>query len=107
MFNKNYLMKLIRACFLTLVILLFFSSGLMAQPPVKKVLRIDDFKDWNVLSNGNISYNGEYVSFELGPQKGDGNLIVFNGSRSDTISRGYSATFGSANGHQTSPKKEN
>lgn len=90
-------MKLIRACFLTLVILLFFSSGLMAQPPVKKVLRIDDFKDWNVLSNGNISYNGEYVSYELGPQKGDGNLIVFNGSRSDTISRGYSATFGSAN----------
>lgn len=90
-------MKLIRACFSTLVILLFFSSGLLAQPPVKKVLQIDDFKDWNVLSNGNISYNGEYISYELGPQKGDGNLIVFNGSRSDTISRGYSAAFGSEN----------
>ncbi len=75
-------------------VFLIFSAHLSAQQTSKQRLSIDDFKDWNVLTNGNISYNGEYVSYEIAPQKGDGELIIFNDNNSDTISRGYSATFG-------------
>ena len=82
---------------LFLVISLFVTGHLFAQDTTKRALKIEDFKDWNILSNGNISYNGEYISYELVPQKGDGNLIICDGRRYDTIPRGYSATFGPEN----------
>ncbi len=79
------------------IIFLFSSVQLGAQQTIKKTIQIDDFKNWNVLSDGNISYNGKYVSYEVAPQKGDGNLIIYDGNNQDTIPRGYSATFGANN----------
>ncbi|MEA1986539.1 MAG: prolyl oligopeptidase family serine peptidase [Candidatus Marinimicrobia bacterium] len=53
------------------------------------------YKKWKHLENQKISNNGELVSFEINPNKGDGNLFVVNiktGKR-DTIARGYNARF--------------
>lgn len=96
MFNKNFSPFLMKIKIL-LSVLLLLPGFLFAQPTPKKVLQIEDFKDWNVISNGNISYNGDYISYERAPQKGDGNLIIYDGNKSDTIPRGYAATFGAEN----------
>ncbi|MBT6006652.1 MAG: hypothetical protein HOG79_13105, partial [Prolixibacteraceae bacterium] len=80
-----------------LLILLAISLNLLAQQVAKKPLKIEDFKDWNTIVNEKISNNGEYISFEINPQKGDGNLIVKNGEGTDTIPRGNKAAFGSEN----------
>ena len=77
-----------------LLILLAISLNLLAQQVAKKPLKIEDFKDWNTIVNEKISNNGEYISFEINPQKGDGNLIVKNGEGTDTIPRGNKAAFG-------------
>jgi len=77
--------------------LLAISLNLLAQQVAKKPLKIEDFKDWNTIVNEKISNNGEYISFEINPQKGDGNLIVKNGEGTDTIPRGNKAAFGSEN----------
>ena len=49
------------------------------------------YESWNKLEKTKISYNGEWISYELNPQKGDGKLILINPNKgfSDTIVRGY------------------
>ncbi len=73
---------------------LFLSLQLIAQQSPKKSLKIEDFANWKTISHSIISNNGKYISYELNPQKGDGNLIVVNNKFSDTISRGTKAVFG-------------
>ncbi|MEA3499597.1 MAG: prolyl oligopeptidase family serine peptidase [Candidatus Marinimicrobia bacterium] len=53
------------------------------------------YKKWKKLENPKISNNGKYVSFEINPKKGDGNLYITNvqNGRKDTIPRGYNAKF--------------
>ncbi len=53
------------------------------------------YESWNKLEKTKISYNGEWISFELNPQKGDGKLILINPNKgfSDTIVRGYDLAF--------------
>jgi len=83
---------------ITLLFLCFVSLGAFAQKPVKKPLSIDDFGNWNTLSNPVISNDGTRVAFEQNPQKGDGMLIVKSGKMVfDTIPRGGKAAFGPEN----------
>ena len=77
--------------------LLFFVYSLSAQKPIKKPLHIEDFADWRTISNSIISNDGDYVAFELNPQKGDGNLIINQKNRNDTIPRGDKAKFSPEN----------
>ena len=80
-----------------LLFLVSISINLLAQQPAKRPLKIEDFKNWNTIVNAKISNNGKYVAFELNPQKGDGNLILKNGSDYDTIPRGNKVAFGPEN----------
>jgi len=59
-----------------LIFLLFVYSALPAQQKSKIPLSIEDFADWKTISNQIISNNGEIISYELEPGKGDGKLIV-------------------------------
>lgn len=79
------------------ILILIFSLKGYAQEPAKRPLQIDDFAGWKALSNSLISNNGKYISFELNPERGDGNLILKHNHDSDTISRGYNAAFGPEN----------
>ena len=82
---------------MTKVITIFFvifSILANAQETSKRPLQIDDFDGWNALSNSLISNNGKYISYEINPGRGDGNLIVIHNNHSDTISRGTQAQFG-------------
>jgi len=61
---------------------------------VKKIpLDYSVYKKWKKLENPQISNNGEWVSYEINPKKGDGNLYIINVKNGikDTISRGYNA----------------
>ena len=53
------------------------------------------YDSWNRLEKAKISNNGDWVSYEVNPQKGDGNLILINISTgfADTISRAYDLSF--------------
>jgi dipeptidyl aminopeptidase/acylaminoacyl peptidase len=70
---------------------------LTGQEPAKRALSIDDFAGWKTISGEKISNNGEYVVYELNPQKGDGNLIIVDGNRTDTIPRGTEALISPGN----------
>src|SRR5690554_3464346 len=81
-----------------LLFLYFINWGALAQEPAKKPLSIDDFGNWNTLSNPVISDDGSRVAFEQNPQKGDGILVLESGkSVFDTIPRGNRAAFGPEN----------
>jgi dipeptidyl aminopeptidase/acylaminoacyl peptidase len=70
---------------------LFYQTGI-AQ---KKELSISDFDSWNRIENQKISNNGNFISYEINPNKGDGKLIVYNvvNRVNDTINYGHSALF--------------
>lgn len=78
-----------------LLLLVIATTQLFAQQPAKKALSVDDFAGWKTIENDRISNDGKYVVYELNPQKGDGNLVITNGNRYDTIPRGYRAAIGS------------
>ena len=84
-----------RAWLLLLICILFTSLILNAQKTDKKPLTINDFAAWKVVKNPLVSNDGKMVAFELNPQKGNGNLVVrsIDPKNSDTLSRGYSASF--------------
>ena len=53
------------------------------------------YESWKRLEKTKISFNGEWISYEINPQKGDGILIIANPDKgfSDTIIRGYDLSF--------------
>ncbi len=61
----------------------------------KRELSISDFALWNRIENQNIDLKGNYISYELNPNKGDGRLIVYSiaNATNDTIALGYGAKF--------------
>lgn len=61
----------------------------------KKTLDHDCFDSWERLYNHSISNNGEWASFSVNPQEGDGTLTFYNTSngRRVEIPRGYSPAF--------------
>ncbi|MBN2011298.1 S9 family peptidase [candidate division KSB1 bacterium] len=72
---------------------LFALSQIQAQD--KQPLDHSVYDNWKNLNGASISNNGEYVSFEINPQDGDGWLYIKNLSTqsSDSIRRGYNAAF--------------
>ena len=84
-----------RAGLLLLICILFTSLILNAQKTDKKPLTINDLAAWKVVKNPLVSNDGKLAAFEVNTQKGNGNLVVrsIDPKNSDTISRGYSASF--------------
>ncbi|MBN1633773.1 MAG: S9 family peptidase [Ignavibacteria bacterium] len=61
----------------------------------KTVLDHSVYETWKRLEKQKISDNGNYISFEINPQKGDGMLFIFNEklNKKDSVSRGYDLIF--------------
>ncbi|MBK7171994.1 MAG: S9 family peptidase [Bacteroidales bacterium] len=87
-------MKLnILAAFIALLWLISMETN--AQSSTKKSLNHTDYDSWKALSKPQISANGNWVSYEVNPQKGDGWLHLHNISvgMHDSIFRGQEALF--------------
>jgi len=82
-------------CFL-LVLALFVA----AHEPAKRPLAHEDYATWNNIRNMSFSPDGKWLSYEVNPQQGDGNLVLFNlESKSEMVfPRGYDAVFSRGNG---------
>ncbi len=78
-----------------LLLILAGNSSLKAQN--KKAIDHTVYDDWKDLKNAVISDNGRYVSFEINPQKGDGNLVLFDSKTNyyDSIPRAVKPVFSS------------
>jgi hypothetical protein len=79
----------------TLLNLIFLSLFLSLAGQEKMPLDHDVYENWKELQNPIISPNGDFISFEVNPQLGDGNLVIRNlkNGNNDTIPRGYKASF--------------
>jgi dipeptidyl aminopeptidase/acylaminoacyl peptidase len=74
------------------ILLLFITIQLFPQS--KKPLDHTVYNDWKEVKNETISNNGEYVAFEINPQKGDGELMLYkNAIAFGHFQRGYKAAF--------------
>ena len=78
---------------LTLIACSFLAIG-MAQTN-KRALKHSDYDGWKDIRNHTISNTGEWVSYEVNPQKGDGYLYLYHRSteKLDSFPRGYAAKF--------------
>jgi len=83
-------LKIMRKYFLCLMLLI--TLGLNAQKPA---LDHSVYDSWKSVNQTLISDNGEWISYIINPQQGDGWLYIYNilsGSK-DSVSRGSSAVF--------------
>jgi len=82
--------------FSVILFLLFTIAILNLKAQDKKLIDHSVYDGWNDVKNPVISNNGQYISFEVNPQKGDGKLILFNSVTQDydTLSRGVKPVFG-------------
>ena len=65
-----------------IVLTVFLSIQSLAQ---KKVLDHSNFDSWESIKEISIQPNGQYVSYVVSPQEGDGNLIIRNKSSSQIL----------------------
>ena len=77
-------------------LILFFTLSFNLQAQNKRPMTVDDTKTWNRISNKIISPNGNYVAYRIAPNKGDGNLFLYNDSNKSTLKfeRGKNAKLG-------------
>ena len=76
---------------LVLTLLLFTGLAFSQKRPVDQ----SDYESWKLLKTPIISQDGKWISYEVNPLKGDGQLFIYNtetGAR-DSVSRGYAAKF--------------
>lgn len=61
----------------------------------KRPLNHGDYDSWKTVQRASLAGNGQWVSYEINPQEGDGELVVESPSlnRKIVISRGYDARF--------------
>jgi len=61
----------------------------------KRALQHSDYDGWKNVKGHKISDNGEWVAYEVNPQKGDGYLYLYQQSSAqlDSFPRGYDARF--------------
>ncbi len=80
-----------------LTVLIFFLS-LTAHSQDKKVLTHEDYDIWNDLSKSQISMKGNFVSYEVNPQEGDGCLWFYHSEKDiyKSFRRGFDARFSAA-----------
>jgi dienelactone hydrolase len=78
-----------------LALSMLLSISVYSQENSKKPLTHDVYNDWKSISNPIISNNGQWISYEVNPNKGDGTLWVVNNSNSKEFQfpRGYDASF--------------
>ena len=76
---------------LSLVIFLA-SAGLYAQ---KAPLDKNVYDSWKSLSAAKISDDGQWISYDILPQQGDGWLYIYNvkTGKKDSVARGKNASF--------------
>lgn len=81
---KNYLIYLL--------IIIAFKT---ASAEDKKTITHNDYANWKFIKEYNISNNGNYISYVINPQEGDGVLYFINltTNKKDSVSRAYSAKF--------------
>ncbi len=84
--------------FLFLSLLLAVATTVTSQTPAKKPLTNSDYDAWKELAKPAISANGQWVSYEVNPQKGDGFLHLMNlqTGKHDSLPRGLETTFSSS-----------
>ncbi|MCF8388411.1 MAG: prolyl oligopeptidase family serine peptidase [Bacteroidales bacterium] len=82
-----------RYLFLSLSCVIFLFTN--AQPSKKKPLNHSVYDSWKNIENVRISKDAHWISYELNPQKGDGQLMLYNThtGNTDSIARGFDAKF--------------
>ncbi len=83
---------------LSLAMLFCLLSGIQAQT-IKKVLTEDDYATWKRMGSQKITNDGKWVSYEINPAKGDGQLFLLgevdNFQSKQVLERGSRAQFSS------------
>ncbi len=89
-------MRKLQAIFLLLV----FCISAKTQGVSKRPLTHQDYASWNTLANIAFSNDGKWLAYELNPQQGDGNLVLFDLEKKSerVFPRGYNAVFSKGNG---------
>lgn len=79
--------------FLTFLFLIPCFYFAFAQSTIKKPLDHSLYDNWKSVTSEIISNDGQWVSYEINPQKGDGWLYLWNATTNklDSFSRGYKA----------------
>ncbi|TVQ78200.1 MAG: S9 family peptidase [Flavobacteriales bacterium] len=77
------------------VFFLFFISTLSLIAQEKRSLTHDDYAQWRTLSGTVFSDSGKYISWQVNPQKGDGNAFISSlpSRKSQQIPRGERVVF--------------
>ena len=83
-----------KTIFTALFFFLFFANLVSGQ--TKKPLDHSVYDDWKEIKNVIISADGKYAAFEVNPQKGDGELSIYNSISGERIiiERGSKPKFG-------------
>jgi hypothetical protein len=78
--------------FIFSLVFIITSTALFAQ---KKVIDHTVYDDWKTLKNHMISNNGDFVSYEITPHRGDGFLYIYNvqSATLDSFPRAKGASF--------------
>ena len=91
-----------RNILLFIILYIFIPAGVIFSQdnvPNKKNEKIpldhSVYDSWKRMEKARISGNGEWISYEINPQKGDGKLVLLNikTGESDTIDRAYDLSF--------------
>ena len=82
-------------------IMVFFMSNQLLNAQIKKPLDHQAFDIWNEIENPQISDDGNWVTYELQPGKGNSKLGLYNGKSGETVffERGSDAVFTADNEH--------
>lgn len=90
-----------KTCFFPLITLCIIYNLLTLKADAQSQIPLHQevYDSWNNLQGSQISSDGQWVSFELNPQLGDGKLILFNNANqtTDTIYRGTESVFSADN----------
>jgi dipeptidyl aminopeptidase/acylaminoacyl peptidase len=80
---------------LTLLLVLLSSICFSQKTPLSHL----QFDEWNTLKSVHISDNGEWITYEINPYRGDGKSVLLNTQtqQSDTIFRAYDMFIGREN----------
>ncbi len=79
------------------ILLSMAAASVSSQTVTKKSLSNSDYDNWKEMAKPQISPNGQVVSYEVNPQKGDGFLHLQNllTGKHDSLPRGQEAAFSS------------
>lgn len=77
------------------ILTILFTFSAYCQNEQKIPLDHSVYEKWKSLQNAVISSNGQWISWEINPQKGDGWLYLYNtvNGMKDSFERGYEAKF--------------